>query len=471
MVEPDSAFGGEVLLILLLIAVNGVLALSEIAVVSARKARLRQRADNGDAGALTAMTLADEPTRFLSTVQVGITLVGIFAGAFGGATIAAKVAEPLKSLPVVGPYADGLALFAVVAVITYLSLIFGELVPKRIGLANAEIVAAAVARPMLLLSVVAGPVVSLLSLSTEGVLKLFRLSTKADTTVTEEEVRIMIAAGAEAGVFDEAEREIIESVFRLADRSVGELMIPRPRILWLDAEDPLHENMQRIARSSHNFYPVARGDLDKLAGVVSTKRLCSRLLGGEQPDLLTDLLEPTFVPETMTVLQLLDLFRTVSPHVAIVVDEHGTVVGLVTPSDILEAMVGDLAAHGPDANPQVVQRHDGSWLVDGLVAVEELDELFGVGEQADGEDEGGRVRSVGGLVMHRLGRIPTAGDRVSWHGLTFEVMDMDGRRVDKVLIALSDPDAGVPPGASTLATTGTGTPQSLPPPDTGPDRP
>ncbi len=438
MVESDSAIGGEVLLILLLIAVNGVLALSEIAVVSARKARLRQRAEDGDAGAATALALAEEPTRFLSTVQVGITLVGIFAGAFGGATIAAQIAQPLRSVPVVGPYADALALFAVVAAITYLSLIFGELVPKRIGLANAEAVAAVVARPMRLLSVIAGPVVSLLSLSTEGVLKVFRLSTKADTTVTEEEVRIMIAEGAEAGVFDEAEREIVESVFRLADRRVGELMIPRPRVVWLDLEDPLADSLRQIATSNHSFYPVARGDLDQLEGVVSTRHLCARLLSGGQADLVAEMIEPTFIPETMTVLQLLDLFRTVSPHVAMVVDEHGTVVGLVTPSDILEAMVGDLADQGADQHPQVVQREDGTWLVDGLLPIEELDELFEVEEQADEDAEGGRVRSVGGLVMHRLGRIPMAGDYVLWHGLRVEVMDMDGRRVDKVLISRTD---------------------------------
>jgi putative hemolysin len=306
---------------------------------------------------------------------------------------------------------------------------------------------------MRMVSIIAGPVVSLLSLSTDGVLRVFRLSTKSDTTVTEEEVRIMIAEGAKTGVFDEAEREIVESVFRLADRRVGELMIPRPRMLWLDAEDPLHENLQRIASTSHSFYPVAHGDLDQLAGVVSTKHLCGRLLAGEQPDLTSDLLAPTFVPETMTVLQLLDLFRTVSPHVAIVVDEHGSIVGLVTPSDILEAMVGDLAEAETDSHPQVTRRTDGSWLVDGLLPLEELDELFGVGNLEEEADEGVRVRSVGGLVMHRLGRIPVAGDRVTWHGMSFEVMDMDSRRVDTVLVE---------PVAAALADTADAAPAAAP---------
>jgi len=332
-----SEIGGNALLILVLIAFNGVLAMSEIAVVSARKARLRQRAEAGNAGAATALALAEEPTRFLSTVQVGITLVGIFAGAFGGATIAEKIGAMLEGIPALAAYGDAIGLFVVVAIITYLSLIFGELVPKRIGLNNAELVAATVARPMLMLSRMASPLVSLLTLSTDAVIRLLRLKPSGEASVTEDEVRYMIAEGAQTGVFHEAEREIVDSVFRLGDRRVGELMVPRPRMIWLDTEDPPEVNWPLVAGSNHSFYPVARGDLDQLLGVMSAKRLLSTLLAGQEPDLLAALEQPTFVPETMTALHLLEQLRDANPRVGIVVNEHGSISGLVTPTDILVA--------------------------------------------------------------------------------------------------------------------------------------
>lgn len=431
--------GAEVLLILFLIAVNGLLAMSEIAVLSSRKARLRQRAERGHAGARTALELAEQPTRFLSTVQVGITLVGILAGAFGGANIAERIGEMLEGVPVLAPYADAIGLALVVAAITYLSLIFGELVPKRIGLANAEAVAARVARPMRLVSNVARPIVSLLSLSTESVLRLLPLRTSRDATVTEDEVRMMIAEGTNAGIFLEAEREIVESVFRFGDRRVDELMVHRPRIVWLDVEDPPEVSWQQIVASTHDYYPVGQGDLDHLLGVVSVKHLFATVLAGQQPNLRASLPQPVFVPETMMALDLLERFRVGSPRVAIVVDEHGTIVGLVTPTDILEALVGDLPASGVNASPEAVCREDGSWLVDGLVPIEELVELLGMKALTD--DERRHVRTVGGLVMHRLSRIPSAGDMIVWRELDLEVVDMDGRSVDKVLVKPADPAA------------------------------
>ena len=427
-----AEIGGEALLVLLLIAVNGLLAMSEIAVVSARKARLRQRAEQGDAGAATALALAEEPTRFLSTVQVGITLVGIFTGAVGGATIAEKIGEMLAGVPVLAPYSDAIGLALVVATITYLSLIFGELVPKRVGMANAEGVAAKVAQPMRLVSNLARPVVTLLSLSTEGVLRLLPLRTSPDTTVSEDEIRLMIAEGANVGIFEEAEREIVESVFRFGDRRVDELMVPRHRIVRLDVADPLEVSWQRIAESGHSYYPVAQGDLDQLVGVVSAKQLFAALLVGQKPDLKASLLQPIFAPETMMALTLLERFRAGSPRVALVVDEHGTVVGLVTPTDILEALVGDLPESGFTASPEAVRREDGSWLVDGLMPVEEVVELLGRPGLTD--EERRSVRTVGGLVMHQLSRVPSVGDTVPWREFSLEVVDMDGRRVDKVLI-------------------------------------
>lgn len=429
--------GRDALLILVLILFNGVLAMSEIAVVSARKARLRQRADEGDAGAATALKLAEEPTRFLSTVQIGITLVGIFAGAFGGATIAEKIGELLTAVPVLAEYGDAIGLVVVVAAITYLSLILGELVPKRIGLNNAEVVAVNVAQPMLLLSRAASPLVSLLTLSTDTVLRLMRLRPSNDAMVTEEEIKIMIAEGAQAGVFHEAEREMVDSVFELGDQQVGELMAPRPRMVWLDIEDPPELNWRIIADRTYSYYPVAQGDLDQFLGVVSSKRLLSALLADEKPDLQSMLLQPTFVPETMTAWRLLELLRGANPRVGVVIDEHGIIVGMVTPTDILEAIVGELPDPGDPPDPVAVRREDGSWLIDGLVHVDELDELFGVGQLSD--DERGAFRTVGGLVMKVLDRLPAVSDTIEWRGLKIEVVDMDGRRVDKVLVT--------PPGA------------------------
>jgi putative hemolysin len=431
-----SGFWGEVLIVLALIAVNAVMAMSEVAVVSARKARLQQRAERGDAGAAAALQLADEPTRFLSTVQVGITLVGIFAGAFGGATLANEIALVLADVPALAPYAHAIALAGVVATITYLSLILGELVPKRIGLANAEALAGQVARPMRLLSTIAGPVVTFLSVSTEVVLRVLRVPTDIDRSVTEEDVRVMLAEGTRSGVFLESEREIVESVFKFGDRRVDELMVPRSQVAWLDAEDPPEVNWRTIAETGHGLYPVARGDLDALLGVASTRRLAAEILGGRMPDLTESLLEPTFVPETMTALQLLELFRGVTSRVVMVVDEHGMIVGLVTPTDILESIVGDLPGMESDQEPSIVSREDGSWLVDGLVTAEELMEVTGA-EPGRGH---GQYRTVGGLVMHQLGHLPRAGDRLTWAGLKIEVMDMDGRRVDKVLVTPAEPE-------------------------------
>ncbi|MCC7370570.1 MAG: HlyC/CorC family transporter [Chloroflexi bacterium] len=428
-----NEIGRDAFLILLLIALNGVLAMSEIAVVSARKARLRQRAEDGDAGAATALQLSDEPTRFLSTVQIGITLVGIFAGAFGGATIAEKIGDLLSDVPALAAYGDAIGLAVVVATITYLSLILGELVPKRIGLNHAERVAVVMSRPMLWLSHAAGPLVTLLTLSTDAVLRLIQLRPSADAGVTEDEVKFMLAEGAETGVFEEAEREIVESVFELTDRRVAELMVPRPRMVWLDLEDPPETNWQVIASSSYSHYPVARGDLDQLVGLVASKQLLGAFLAGGQPDLEAMVVQPTFVPETMTALRLLDQLKTAHPRVAVVVDEHGIIAGLVTPTDILEAIVGELPEPGDAPDPAAVQREDGTWLVDGLLLVDELDELFGVGELSD--DERGAFRTVGGLVMRELNRVPSAGDTIVWRGLRVEVIDMDGRRVDKVLIS------------------------------------
>jgi putative hemolysin len=434
-----SAVGFEILFVLLLLVANGVFAMSEIALVSARKARLRQRADSGDARARAALELANAPDTFLSTVQIGITLVGIFAGAFGGATLAGQLAPQVARVPALAPYSEAVSLFAVVLAITYLSLVIGELAPKRLALNNPEKVAAAVARPMSALSRAAAPLVRLLSLSTSAVLKVFGVKASAEPPVTEEEIRVLILQGAEAGVFEHSEREIVESVFRLDDRRVTALMTPRLEIAWLDADAPPEEIRRRVAESRHSRFPVARGQLDEVLGVVRTKDLLGRCLAGEPPDLRSSLRAPLYVPESQSALQLLELFRKAHTHLALVVDEYGSVQGLVTVHDVLEAIVGDMSA-ARGSEPEAVERENGSWLLDGALLVDEFREIFPVGE-LPGEGRGS-YQTLAGFVITQLGRVPRAADHFEWGGLRFEVVDMDGRRVDKVLVTPLGGDGG-----------------------------
>ncbi|HEX8273926.1 MAG TPA: hemolysin family protein [Longimicrobiaceae bacterium] len=425
--------GTEILLVLLLLVVNGVFAMSEIAVVSSRKARLQQRAEAGDAGARRALELAENPTRFLSTVQVGITLVGILAGAFGGATIAEPLAESLRRYPAVAPYAEGVALGVVVLAITYLTLIVGELVPKRIGLNHPEGIASAVAGPMNVLSRVSSPLVSLLSVSTELVLRLLRVRRTEEPPVTEAEISMLMEQGTQAGVFEEAEQDIVERVFWLGDQRVASLMTPRRKVVWLDADAPPEANRQVMARHRFSRFLVCEGTLDRVLGMVEVKELWARRLAGEPVDDLRALLrKPLFVPESTRALRVLELFRESGTHLALVVDEYGGIEGLVTLNDVLEEIVGELAVAGAQADPGVVRREDGSWLVDGAVQMDEFREALGLPERR--EDDREEFRTVAGFVLTHLGRVPSAGDRFDAAGLRVEVVDMDGHRVDKVLV-------------------------------------
>ena len=428
-----TAVGLELALILLLLVANGVFAMSEMALVSARRARLRQRADAGDAGARAALELADAPDTFLSTTQIGITLVGILAGAFGGATISEQLAARISRVHALAPYSEGLALIAVVLSITYLSLIVGELAPKRLALNDPERIASMVARPMRALSRVTRPAVRLLSFSTAAVLGAFRLKAAEDPPVTEEEIRVLIHQGAEAGVFEQSEREIVESVLRLDDRRVTALMTPRMEIDWLDLTASPSEALRGLGAGAHSRYPVARGNLDDVQGVVHAKDLLGRCLAGEPPDLRSLLRPPLFVPESQTALQLLEQLRNARTHVALVVNEFGSVQGLVTMHDVLEAIVGDLPAVG--AEPYAVEREDGSWLLDGALLVDEFREIFDTGP-LPGEERGG-YETLAGFVLTRLGRVPRTAESFEWGGLRFEIVDMDGRRVDKVLVTPS----------------------------------
>jgi len=415
-------------IILVLTLLNGLFAMSETALVSARKADLRQRADAGDSRARSALELANSPNRFLSTVQIGISLIGVLSGAVGGAAIAEPLAGVLSStVPGLAPYAGAISFGVVVASITYLSLILGELVPKRLALNGAEAVASRVAEPMRSLSRLAFPVVWFLGVSTDAVLRLLRVRPSTEPPVSEREVEILLEEGARAGVFEIEERDLTRRALRLDDRPVRALMTPRPRIVWLDADDPKEEHRRLIAESRHSYYPVARGDLDDLVGVASIKDAMAReILEGRPADLLGSLQTPPLLPEGVPATEALEAFERSGLPLVLVVDERGDIEGLVTPTDVLEALVGDREA-------PLVRRGDGSWLVDGLMHAEELKEPIGVSRLPDGHEED--YQTVGGMVMAHLGRVPAAGDRFEWEGFSFEVVDMDGNRVDKVLVA------------------------------------
>ena len=427
---PSVSF--EVLVVFLLIVINGIFAMSEIAVVSARKTRLQQWAEEGNARARAALELANNPNQFLSTIQIGITLIGILAGAFGGATIARELAIILTNIPWLGPYSHPLSLGLVVLIITYVSLVVGELVPKRLALNNPEGVATAIATPMQLLSQITYPAVHLLGLSTELLLRTLGVKPSTEPPVTEEEIRALIEQGTQAGTFEEAEQEMVERVFRLGDRRVSAVMTPRTEIVWLDREASALEIRRTITESAHSRFLVADGSLDNVLGVVHAKDLLAHILGEQVVNLEATLQQPLYVPESMRALKVLELFKQSGTHIALVIDEYGGIQGLVTPSDILEAIVGDLPEAGEQVEPLAVQRPDGSWLLDGMLPVDEFKDLFDLGE-LPGEDQG-IYQTLAGFVIMQLGRIPAATDYFIWEGLKIEVVDMDGNRVDKVLV-------------------------------------
>jgi putative hemolysin len=414
-----------------LIILNGVFAMSEIAVVSARKTRLEQWANEGDGKARAALELATAPNQFLATIQIGITLVGILAGVFGGATIARAIAVGLDEIPMLTPYSRPVSLAIVVLIITFLSLIVGELVPKRLALNSPERIASTMATPMRALARLASPVVYVLELSTDAILRVLGMRAVVEPPVTEEEIRALIAQGTQAGMFEEAEQEMVERVFRLGDRRVSAVMTPRTEIVWVDNEASLEEIQQTIAQSTHSRILVAQGSLDDVLGVVHAKELLLPLLRGEPLDLAAILRQPLYVPESMRALEVLELFKQSATHIALVIDEYGGVQGLVTPSDILEAIVGDLPEPGEQVDPLAVQREDGSWLLDGMLSIDDFKELFHLGRLPD-EDQG-VYQTLAGFVIMQLGRIPVVSDHFEWGGLRIEVVDMDGNRVDKIL--------------------------------------
>lgn len=422
----------EILIVLLLILANGLFAMSEMAIVSSRKVRLQQLANTGNQKAQTALELANTPNRFLSTVQVGITLIGILAGAFGGATLAEKLAVELSQIPILDPYSDVIALAVVVGLIAYLSLIFGELVPKRLALNNPEQIAVIIAKPMNFLSKLTAPVVHLLSISTEFILRLLGIQASNEPQVTAEEIKVLIEQGTQSGIVEEAEQDIVDRVFQLGDRPVQSLMTPRPEIFWLDLDDTAEENRQQLNQISSTRVLVCQEGLDNVLGFVQVTDLLSQTLSNQPLDLTRSLRRPLFVPENTSVLKILEMFKQTGIHIGIVVDEYGVIQGLVTLNDILLELVGDIPTIDNQDEPQVIQREDGSWLLDGMLGVEDFFQLFEL-ERFAGQSQG-NYHTVGGFVITHLSRIPSVAEHFEWKGLRIEVVDMDGNRVDKVLV-------------------------------------
>lgn len=437
------ALSAEIGIIILLIVANGCFALAEMAIVSSRASRLESLAAQGDRGAAKALALTREPADMLSAVQVGITLIGILTGAFGGATLSGHLAVWMKKVPALAGVADGLSLGLVVAAITFVSLVVGELVPKRIALNNPEPIASFLARPIFIFVRVNRPLVRLLSLSTQIVLAAVGTKPPEEPPVTEEEVKVMIDQGAQHGVFEESEREMVENIFQLSDMRAGALMTPRVQIEWLDLEDSAHQNLNIIAAGRHSCYPVGRGSLDAIVGVVFTKDMLADHVADRDLDLEHAAREPLYVPRSMPALKVLEAFREEKMTIALVIDEFGGIDGLVTLNDIMQHIVGGIALGDEADDDEAVRREDGSWLLDGMMAIEDFKELFDFGELP--EEERANFHTLGGFVVSFLGYIPQVGEVFKWGGHRFEVLDMDRTRVDKVLVQVvtNKDDSGV----------------------------
>lgn len=431
-------FLNDIIILFFLIVINGIFSMSEIAVVSSRKAKLKVMADQGKKWVARALDLAEEPSNFLSTIQVGITLIGVISGAYGGAVIAQDLEVYLRDWPFIGPYSEAVSIVSVVVVITYLSIVVGELLPKRLALQNPEQVAAMVSVPLHYFSLVVYPVVKILSASSEFIVRLLGLK-KPVTTVSEEEVKVLLEEGTEAGVFHQMEHDIIHGAFEIDDLSVKDVMTPRPDIVWIDLKSPWPETLAVIKESDHASFPVCEGELDHVVGFLHVKDLFKRYPDLENIELPSILRKPFIFPETITALKLLEHFKASPIHAALIVDEYGTVQGLVTVNDIMEAIVGDIPSFSEAEEDSIVRRDDGTWLIDGTLPIEEFKEEFKV--TALPEEEEREYHTIAGFIMTYLGRIPVAGDKFTWDRFEIEILDMDGNRIDKILLKEKEPPA------------------------------
>jgi putative hemolysin len=427
----------EVLILLGLILLNGLFAMAEIALVTARRARLTALAEAGSEPARAALNLAEQPTRLLSTVQIGITSISILNGILGEAAFSQPVADWLVSLGMLPRAAGVTATALVVLLITFASIVIGELVPKRLGQLAPERIAMVMARPMTWIERAASPFVRLLSISTDLLLTLLRVRHKVAPQMTEAEINEMLEEGSDAGVIEEQEHEMVRNVFRLDDRQIASLMTPRNEIEYLDVDQPLAENLGRIAQSTHSRFPLVRRGLEDVIGLVSTKELLGRFIRNQSVDDLSKAATPaTFVPESLTGLDLLQTFRQGSEHTALVVDEYGQTMGIVTVQDLMEAIAGEFKSH-PSEEPWAIQREDGSWLMDGLITVDDVKQRLGLAALPDEEKQ--RYNTLSGMLMLLLARLPQTGDVVHWGGWIFEIVDMDSKRIDKVLVSREPP--------------------------------
>jgi putative hemolysin len=428
----------EIILIIALLLANGLFAMAEMAVVASRKARLKNMVDEGSAGAKLALALANSPGRFLSTVQVGITFVGVLASAIGGASIADRLGEIFEKIPAIAPYANVLSLTIVVAAITYLSVIIGELVPKRIALNNPERIASTLARPMHSLARLLSPLVNLLSFSSDSLMAALGIRKPKEAVVSEEEVRVLIDEGLSAGIFKKAEKEMVEGVFELDEQSAGDLMTPRARMIWLSLDDTDEENWRRIAGSGHSHFPVYQETRDNVVGMVSVKSLWANLSLAGRVELRALVTPPLYVPTTMPAGKLIEAFKKSAKHISLVVDEFGGLQGLVTLNDVMMAIVGNLPEREQRHEPKAQLRQDGTWVVDAMLDIDDVKKSLGIDEDLPGE-ETNRFSTLGGFILHQLGHIPRETEKFLWDRFEFEIIDMDRQRIDKVLVTPKAP--------------------------------
>ena len=431
----------DILIISFLILMNGVFAMSELALVSAKRMRLERRAEEGSRGARAALALADDPSHFLSTVQVGITLIGIFNGAFGEASLVGHLTPHLQEMPVVGPYAREVALGTVVIAITIASIIFGELVPKRIAMAFPDAMATLIAQPLRMLSVVMSPFVKFLALATNAIVRVFGIKQAKEEAPTEEDITGMIKEGANTGVFEKTEYDIVQRALRLDDQHLKSLMTPRVDLVIIDLEEDRRANLEAIAANPYSRYPVCRGDRSHILGYVMARDLFAQAVrtgSVEGIDLDGAVQELLYVPETVSAMALLELFKKNRAELALIVDEYGDIQGMVTLSDVMSALVGDVTVAGEEDDVDAVQRPDGSWLLDGGVALDRFRDLLETGQVFPGEDEGA-YHTLAGFMLYQFGYIPKPAETVDWEGFRFEVMDMDGNRIDRIMVSRYQP--------------------------------
>ena len=427
-----SNFFIQLIVILVLIIGNGVFAMYELAMISAKRFYLQQKAEEGSTSAKAALELAQFPNRMLSTVQIGISLIAIFSGVFGGAELSKSISPLIQKIPFLEPYHDAVALVLVTLVITYLSLVIGELVPKRLALANPEMISITLAKPMQALSTLASPIVSFLSASTDLGVRILGVKPKKELPVSEEEIKLLIRKGTRFGVFEAAEEDIVRSVFRFGDRDVDQIMTPHTEITWLDIETPLEEIIPVVLHSRFTQFPVAQGHLDHVIGILLSRELLATKMENETVDLQSLLHPPLYIPENTSALIALEKIKSSDLLSALIIDEYGGVMGMVTLFDILESIVGEIPISDQRLDPMIVERPDGSYLLDGLLQVDELKELLSLDILPD--EERNDYQTLGGMVMSYLGEVPISGQSFSWENKKFEVMDMDGNRVDKVLV-------------------------------------